>query len=405
MAALGLATSALALTLAFYRVSASGAGFALEPRFDLGGWVDDLPSHVVWLVPFVGLSALLPALRAHMWGYSAPPPVPRFRVRYHALAIGALVHNTLPARLGLLVTAWFAARRVSRSVVELLASLLVAKLLEIATLAVVIAVTAPLASGQGTDASRLERTAVAGFVLVGALALLLALLATAAPRLAARLRASGKTPRLRGFLEAVTTGVRGVGSLRRLAFGLLAALGPVTAAGLAYGLALASVGAEAGVAGGWLLLGAITLGQFTPGLPVGTGVYILTCTWAARALGASEAEAAAVSLLTHVATVLTNLSVGFVSAVLHRRELKEFLALRRHPRPRRPPPEPIGSAASARPGGGPQPPTSGGRGQTRVLGVGRRRGRGAGGVWGRVRWWVRGVCVPTIPIDRWAMLR
>jgi hypothetical protein len=62
---------------------------------------------------------------------------------------------------------------------------------------------------------------------------------------------------------------------------------------------------------------------------VGTGVYILTCTWAARALGASEADAAAISVLTHLATVLANLTVGAVSAIFHRRELREFLALRR----------------------------------------------------------------------------
>jgi glycosyltransferase 2 family protein len=329
MAALGLATSAAALTLAFFRPVRTSAGFALEPRFDLHGWVDDLPSHALWLVPFVVLSGLLPALRAHMWGFTAPPPVPTFGVRYHALAIGALVHNTLPARLGLLVTAWFAARRVGRSLVELLASLLVAKLLEVAALAIAIGVSAPFAGAHAPDGRQLGRTSAAGFVLVAALALLLLLLALAAPRLASRLRRSGRAAGLRRFLEAVATGVRGVGSWRRLVRGLIAAHGPVASAGLAYGLALAFVGADAGLAGGWLLLGAITLGQFTPGLPVGTGVYLLACTWAARALGASEGEAAAISVLSHVATVGTNLGVGLVSALVHRRDLREFLALRR----------------------------------------------------------------------------
>ncbi len=324
MALLGVATSAAALTLAFYRPTRSDAGFALVPRFELGGWLDDLPAHATWLVPFIALSALLPALRANMWGFTAPPPVPTFRVRYHALAIGALVHNTLPARLGLLVTAWFAARKVGRSVVELLASLLVAKLLEVAALVTAIALSAPFAGG-----NPLGRTALAGLVLVAALALLLVLLGLGAPRLADRLRASGKARRLRQFLEAVSAGVRGVGSLRRLGRGLLAGFGPPAAAGLAYGLSLAFVGAEAGLAGGWLLLGAITLGQFTPGLPIGTGVYLLACTWAARALGASEAEAAAIAVLSHAATVLVNLAVGLVSALIHRRALREFLALRR----------------------------------------------------------------------------
>jgi glycosyltransferase 2 family protein len=336
MVLVGIAASAAALTLAFYRPARSESGFTLVARFDLGRWVQDLPAHAAWLIPFFFLSASLPALRANMWGFTAPPPPPSFSVRYHALAIGALVHNTLPARLGLLVTGWFAARRVGRPTIELLASLLVAKLLEIAALAIAIALASPLVQTHAAGGSALGRTAVVGFALVGGLALLLLLLAMAAPRLADRLAASGKAPRLGRGLVALAVGVRGVGSLRRLALGLLAAFGPVVAAGLAYGLTMVYARAPAGLAGGWLLLGAITLGQFTPGLPVGTGVYLLACTWAARALGASEADAAAVAVLSHVATVLANLSIGFVSFLAHRRELREFLAQRRQQRAGRP---------------------------------------------------------------------
>jgi glycosyltransferase 2 family protein len=330
MVLLGLLASGGALMLAFYRPTRTHGGWALVARFDFRGWVADLPSHAVWLLPFVALSAMLPALRAHLWGYTAPAPPPRFGVRYHALAIGALVHNTLPARLGLLVTAWFAGRREGRPVVEVLASLLVAKLVEVTALVLAIALSAPLVAARAPAGGQLGRTALGGFALVAVLGLLLTLVAVTAPRLAARLRASGKAPRVRNVVDAVATGVRGVGSVSRLLRAFVAGHGPIAAAGLAYGIALAAVGAEAGVAGGWLLLGAITLGQFTPGLPVGTGVYILACTWAARALGASEAEAAALSVLSHVATVLTNLGVGLVSALLHRRELAAFMAARRH---------------------------------------------------------------------------
>ena len=132
--AVGIAVSAAALGLAFFRPQHRADGWTLVPRFDFGLWWADLPRHLIWLIPFLLLSASLPALRAFMWGFTAPAPAPSYGARYHAIAVGALVHNTMPARLGLLVTAIFAGRRVHRPVVEMLASLLVAKLLELAAL-------------------------------------------------------------------------------------------------------------------------------------------------------------------------------------------------------------------------------------------------------------------------------
>jgi hypothetical protein len=160
------------------------------------------------------------------------------------------------------------------------------------------------------------------------LGLLLVLLARTAPRVAGWLRRRERAPWLVRFLEALTTGVRGVGSARRLGLGLLAAMLPVAANGLAYGLALVHGGAQSGLWGGWLLLGALTLGQFTPGLPVGTGVYLLVCSWAARALGADDGSAAAIAVLTHVGTFAANLTVGAISALIHRREIRGLFSLR-----------------------------------------------------------------------------
>ena len=338
---LGVAVSVGALALAFLRPTRGPHGLQFVARFDFGTWLADLPGHLSWWIPFLLLSASLPLLRAVMWGFTTPLPPPPLSVRYHAYAIGALVHNTMPARLGLLVTAIYAGRNVRRPAVEMLASLLVAKLLELAALVLAIVAVLPMLGGGGAGGVGFGRTAVAGVALVCALGLLLVFLSRAAPRLAAWLHRRGKAPRVQGFLSALTTGVRGVGSLRRLAQGLLAALAPVTANGLAYGLALWSVGAESGIWGGWLLLGALTLGQFTPGLPVGTGVYLLVCSWAARALGADDGSAAALAVLTHVATFIANMSVGAVSALIHRRDIRGLFTLRRRNVPE-PPPAPAG---------------------------------------------------------------
>ena len=332
--AIGIAVSAAALGLAFFRPQRESGGWSLVPRFDFGVWWSDLPGHLVWLIPFLLLSASLPALRALMWGFTAPAPAPSYSTRYHAIAIGALVHNTMPARLGLLVTAIFAGRRVRRPVVEMLASLLVAKLLEltalVATITAVLPLMGPVVGVNHSGGTRaFGNTALAGFAVVAVLGLLLVLLARTAPRVAGWLRRRDRVPWLVRFLEALTTGVRGVGSARRLGLGLLAAMLPVAANGLAYGLALVHGGAQSGLWGGWLLLGALTLGQFTPGLPVGTGVYLLVCSWAARALGADDGSAAAIAVLTHVGTFAANLTVGAISALIHRREIRGLFSLRR----------------------------------------------------------------------------
>ena len=327
---LGVAVSVAALAMAFFRVTKGDNGWALVPRFDFEHWVADLPRHLVWWVPFLLLNAALPALRSLLWGFTAPAPAPSLPARYHAFAIGALVHNTMPARLGLLVTAWFAARRVKRPVVELLASLMVAKLLELAALVMTIAVLMPFVRVAAAESGGgMGRTALAGVGLVLVLAALLVVLSRLAPRLASMLRGRNKAPRVATFLEAVNVGVRGIGSMGRLGRGVLAAFLPVAAGGLAYGVALLHSGASAGLAGGWLLLGALTLGQFTPGLPVGTGVFLFVCSWAARTLGADDASAATIAVLSHTGSVMANLGVGAVSAVIHRKELGEFLRLRR----------------------------------------------------------------------------
>lgn len=327
---LGVILSVAAVGLAFFKPVLVDDRLRLVPRFALGDWLHDLPSHLPWLATFVLLSATLPALRALVWGYTAPAPAPGYGTRYHAIALGGLVHNTLPGRLGVLASAYFIARRTGRPVVESLFSLLVAKVLELGALVGASAALLPAVAAQrgGSDPG-LARTGLVGLILLGCSVALLSGLAAGAPAIAAALDRRGRLPRLASGLQALSAGVRGVGSVRRLGLGLVAALAPVAAGGLAYGLPLAHAGAAGGVLGGWPLLAAITLGQLTPGLPVGTGVYVLVCAWGARALGVDAADAAAIAVLTHIGSVLANLGVGLASAARNRREIRGFLAFRR----------------------------------------------------------------------------
>lgn len=89
----------------------------------------------------------------------------------------------------------------------------------------------------------------------------------------------------------------------------------------------------------------ITFGQLTPGLPVGAGVYWGLAAWAARRLGASGEDAAALAVLSHAAMVAASVGVGAVSALVRRAALVDLLRRRREvarlarpPTPPDPPP-------------------------------------------------------------------
>jgi hypothetical protein len=327
---LGVALSLGVGALAFFKPALREGRPRLEPRFDLGLWVTQIPAQLSWWLPFVALLATLPFLRAVVWGFTAPAPVPPLSVRFHALALGGLVHNTFPGRAGLLASAWFAARRSQRSVIELLASLMVAKLLELAVLVLAVIAAAPLlGAGAGALAAQgLTTTLHAAAAVLAVTAVIFLALARLGPALVGRLEARGRAPRVARFLGVLSTGVRGVGSWRRLGLGLASAAAPTAVASLAYGLALARLGAPSGIAGGCMMLAAITLGQLTPALPIGAAVYVAVAAWAARALGVDPAGAAALAVLSNAGSIVANVAVGGCSAIRHRGVLRELPFLR-----------------------------------------------------------------------------
>jgi hypothetical protein len=318
----GLALGGLLVSLVFFRVDWDG-GVTFTPRFELHGFAGRLSSHLHWLAAFVGLSALLPAARALVWRAVFPPPPPRLADAYHATALGALVHNAVPGKLGPLAAAWVLARMARRPFAPAFSSQLVAKLLE---LGAVVALGAAGAALRASGAA-VGRAVFAGAALFAVLACGAAALALGAPRAAARIRR--RLPRAGAALAALGEGMAGAGSPRRLARALLVAALPALCAAAAYGLALRALGVEGSVAGGALLVAVIAFGQFTPGLPIGAGVYWSLSAWAARQLGAGAEDAAALAILTHLGTVAVNLVVGGASALLRRGAVAELFRRRR----------------------------------------------------------------------------
>jgi glycosyltransferase 2 family protein len=315
-------TSLLLVSLVFLRPEWRD-GPALVPRFDLGAFARRLPEHQGWLVPFVLLTALLPTWRALVWRVVIAPPRPPFADAWHATALGAFVHNTVPGKTGPVAAAWLLARFGGPPFGTALSSQLVAKLLELAAV-VALGITAGAArGGQGAG----TRVAIAGAGLVAVLAALAAVLARSGPRLAARL--APRRPRLGAFLGAAADGVRAAATGGRLSRALPVALLPPLTAACAYALPLRAFGVEAPLAGGAIVLALLTFGQLTPGLPVGTGVYYALTAYGARRLGAAPADAAALAVLSHAATVLTFVVIGLLSALARRGALGELVRRRR----------------------------------------------------------------------------
>jgi hypothetical protein len=257
-----------------------------------------------------------------VWRNLLPTPAPRYADAYHATALGALVHNTVPGKLGPLAAAWVLARLARRPFTPAFSSQLVAKLLELGAL-VALGALAAAASGASAPIARVVVAGAAVFALFAAIAGALAL---AAPRAAARL--ARRFPRAGAALASVGEGIVGAGSTRPLAAAVALASLPAVGAAVAYGFPLRAVGVGESAAGGALLVAVIAFGQLTPGLPIGAGVYWSLAAWAARQLGASAEDAAALAILTHAGMVATSLAVGGASALVRRAAVADLFRRR-----------------------------------------------------------------------------
>jgi uncharacterized protein (TIRG00374 family) len=307
---IGACVSAVLIASAFYRFDLSGAGPLLVPRFSLAAFFGSLPSHLGWLALFMLLQATILPLRALQWGTTLPKRVP-FRERYHLVAIGAFTHNVIPGKLGEFIRSFLMSRTHRMPFMQALGSVAVCKLLEFAALMLLVA--ASFIGPFGKVLGRFEAALRVAIPVCITLVFVVTLLAHYAAPLGHALERRGRMPRVQVFLHNVSEGLGTARSFRGMAKALVFSIGPVFASALAYGLALQGLGIPGGVFAGAAVLGAIALGQSTPGIPAGMGIYYFVTSWAARELGADAEGAAAFSVLTHLATVLTMVVVGGAS--------------------------------------------------------------------------------------------
>jgi glycosyltransferase 2 family protein len=317
----GVILSVFLISTAFFRWNVGEPGPLLIPRFSLRKFVHDLPGHMRWLIPFMLLSAAIIPLRAMQWQRTLSKQVP-LHERYHLVAIGAFTHNALPGKLGDIIRAFLMARTQRIPFLESLGSVAVCKLLEFAALMGLVALSflGPFGKTMAHFAGPL-RVAVA--VCVG-LVVLVVLLAHYSLPLARLMERKGKLPRVRHLLGHVSEGLGTARSFQGMTVALVFSIGPVLAPALAYGLGLRGIGVSGGLFAGTVILGAIALGQSLPGVPAGMGIYYFVTSWAARSLGASAEDAAAFATLTHLGTVLSQVTVGVFSVRLRGIRVKDL---------------------------------------------------------------------------------
>jgi uncharacterized protein (TIRG00374 family) len=313
---LGAVITVVLVSTAFFHWNLREPGPLLVPRFPLGKFVRDLPGHLRWLIPFMLLEALIIPLRALQWQPTLQRKVP-FRERYHLVAIGAFAHNVLPGKLGDIIRAFLLGRTQRIPFLQSLGSVAVCKLLEFAALMLLVAVS--FLGPFGKTMAHFKGTLEVSLCLCVGLVALVVVLAHYSRPLAWALHRRHRLPRLENLLQHMADGLGTARSFRGMAVALAYSVGPVLAPSLGYGMALHALGIPGGLFAGAVVLGAIALGQAVPGVPAGVGLYYFVTSWAARSLGASEADAAAFSTLTHLGTVIANVAVGAIS--VHQRKL------------------------------------------------------------------------------------
>jgi hypothetical protein len=306
----GAAITALLASTAFLKWSFHH-GVQVAARFDFHAFGAALGRNAFWLVGFTALSAAMLPLRALQWQATLEKKVP-FSERWHFVNIGAAVHNLFPGNLGDVTRAFLLARTRKLPFVTALGSVAVCKLFELAALLLMVAL-ALVGPASRVDAGLSRPLRTATFVCLGLVAAAVATAFFAEP-LAKRLR----WKKAQALLRQLAAGFHALRSPKRFAQAFAASFPPQLAAAVAYAIGLAAMGGHGGFLAGIVVLGMIAIGEGTPGLPTGPGMYFLMVSLAGRRLGLSDQDAAAYALLTNVATGLSHWIPGVVSLAVRR---------------------------------------------------------------------------------------
>lgn len=303
----------------FIGVVISAVAIAVLVRtFDIGAMLDVLAqTDIQWLLAAGGVIMIQLVLRTIRWRALLPPgpnglPIPVARL-LPVLLIGYLGNAVLPARLGEPIRAVLVDRRERVGLPEALGSVLLERIVDLATLAVIVLLAA-LIVGAPPWITRIATIAAA----IGGLVVLL-LATTGVTRLVAILARHPAVIR-REFVSRAMAALERLantvgGPARRRAIGLAAAISALAwlLEGSTFWLVARSLDIELTPTSAMLIAGVTVLGTAVPSAPGYLGTYDLAASFAAKALGVPEAEALAFAVLVHAVTLLPIALGGMLS--------------------------------------------------------------------------------------------
>jgi hypothetical protein len=272
------------------------------------------------LFPVVGVMAVQLVLRSVRWSALLPRRDDGRRVGVStiipALLIGYLGNVVLPARLGEGVRAVLIARRERLDVAEVVGTVVLERIVDTATLAVVALLAALMApTVPGWVVQTTAGVGVIGFVAVVLLTMLRADLTswfrTSVPTLAG-------APPVAAVLAVMGRFGRGVGGGQRLpVIGLAAAISTCAwlLDGVTFWLIAAALGIDLGFVAALLVAAVAVLGTAIPSAPGYIGTFEVAATTTAAAIGVARSTALALAVMAHAVTVLP-LAVGGAIAVV-----------------------------------------------------------------------------------------
>jgi len=316
---LGLGITALALWLSFRDVSWRQLG-------------RDVARANWWLLIGVSVPAHLWALqlRAQRWRFLARG-VADFELgpSFRATAVGFMVNNLLPLRVGELVRAWWLAREIRTSGSALLGTVILERVID----AVFLLALASLVIGSEVGRGILFAAAAAPLAATFALRRWPGAAVAGVQRVASRLLAPQRAERLAAMVASVAAGVaalRGRGDLARVA--LTTALLWAVAAVVPFWATLASLGIDLGpgaapeVRASFITLVWVGAAVALPSAPGFFGTYHAACVVALTPLGVPRELAVAVGTLAHAVFWVGTTVIGLVAVRAGGRHLGEALA-------------------------------------------------------------------------------
>lgn len=290
-ALVGVAISAAALLVVASTVDLRETGSILADA-------DPVP-----LVAIVGIVAVQVTVRAWRWSFLMPlgSDGRRLRVRrlLPPLLVGYLGNAVLPARLGEPMRAVLASRREQVGTTEALGSVLLERLIDVATLAIV-AFSAALVVGAPDWITQVLGVAALGGI-VG-MAILVSIGIQPIVVIADRIGLD-RRPALRSLVGRFAASIGGTGRRRAIAISAGVSIGAWLLDAVSFWLAARAVGVELVYPAALLIAGFTVLGTAVPSAPGYVGTFELAAAAAAGALGVPAAAALAMAVVAHVMTL------------------------------------------------------------------------------------------------------